>query len=300
MAIIDDIRRHYRQGGMLLRLVYINIGVFVLLKAVALVAWLLNVGDPQTMLWVDVPSRLDLLATRPWTLITYCFVHYELLHILFNMLWLYWMGRIFLEYFTPKQLSGLYIIGGLGGAVLYVVAYNVLPVLAGQHGYLMGASASVIAIVVAVAVFAPDYKIGLLFLGQVALKWVALVMVLLSVVGIGEANTGGNIAHVGGALMGLWFALAIRRGRDITAWLNRSLDWLASFVRRGPRRDGSPVGQPVGGTAYRGGNNHRSGRHATAEPTEAELDQVLDKIRRSGYASLTDRERDILFRASRR
>lgn len=293
MAIIDDIKRTYRQGGMLLRLIYINIGVFLLLHAVALVAWLLGVQEPQSLLWVELPSKFSTLLVRPWTLITYSFAHYEVLHILFNMLCLYWMGRIFLEYFYPKQLSGLYIIGGLGGAILYVLAYNVFPPLAHQHGYLLGASASVIAIMVAVAVYAPDYKIGLLFIGQVALKWVALVMVLLSVLGIGATNTGGNIAHLGGALVGWWFTAAIRRGRDITAWLNASLDWLASLVRRNPRQ----VGGPVGGTAYRPGGNNRSSQ---SEPSEADLDRVLDKIRRSGYDSLTDDERDILFRASRR
>lgn len=293
MAIIDDIKRTYRQGGMLLRLIYINIGVFLLLHAVAIVAWLLGVQEPQSLLWVELPSRFSTLLGRPWTLITYCFAHYDVLHILFNMLCLYWMGRIFLEYFYPKQLSGLYIIGGLGGAVLYVLAYNVFPPLYHQQGYLLGASASVIAIMVAVAVYAPDYKIGLLFFGQVALKWVALVMVLLSVLGIGATNTGGNIAHLGGAFIGLWFTAAIRRGRDITAWLNASLDWLVSLVRRNPRQ----VGAPVGGTAYRPGANRRSSQ---SEPSEADIDRVLDKIRRSGYDSLTDDERDILFRASRR
>ena len=297
MDIIDSIRLHYRQGGMLLRIIFINIGVFLLLHLVALVAWMFNVPDLQVQTWVSVPSRVGEMILRPWTLLTYCFSHYDVLHILFNMLWLYWMGRIFLEYFSPKQLSGLYVIGGLGGSALYVLAYNLLPVLAGYHSYLIGASASVIAIVVAVAVYVPDYKIGLLFLGQVALKWVALVMVLLSVLSIGATNTGGNIAHLGGALIGMWFAMAIRRGRDITSWLNRALDAVAGLLHRGHRQ----VGNPVGGTAYQGGQQrHRSSRSRQSAPTEADLDRVLDKIRRSGYASLTDQERDILFRASRR
>ncbi|MBQ7691432.1 MAG: rhomboid family intramembrane serine protease [Muribaculaceae bacterium] len=299
MGILDDIRRHYRQGGILLRIIYINVGMFLLLHAVALVAWLMGSQAPQALLWVEVPSRWQVLLTRPWTLLTYCFAHYDVLHILFNMLWLYWMGRIFLEFFTPKHLAGLYVLGGIGGALLYVAAYTLLPPLANENSYLLGASASVLAIVVALAVYTPDYRIGLLFLGQVALKWVAVVCVLLSVLGIGASNTGGNIAHIGGALVGLWFALAIRRGRDITAWLNRSIDWLAGLLRREGRPGRPSVGAPVGGTAWRPGN--RTARHtATNEPTEADLDRVLEKISRSGYASLTDSERDILFRASRR
>ncbi|MBR1804080.1 MAG: rhomboid family intramembrane serine protease [Muribaculaceae bacterium] len=291
MGFIDDIKLRYRQGGMLLRLIYINIGVFVLLHIVTLVLWLLGIDSAQALTWVEVPSHFNELILRPWTVITYCFAHYDLLHLLFNMLWLYWLGRIFLEYFTAKHLSGLYILGGIGGALLYAVAYNFLPALAGERTYLLGASASVIAIVVAIAAYVPNYKIGLLFLGDISLKWIAVAMVLMALLGIGASNTGGDIAHLGGALVGLWFAFAFKRGHDITRWINATLDGLASVVRRKP----SGVGGPVGGKAF----NNAPGK-ANEEPTEADLDRVLDKIRRSGYNSLTDDERDTLFRASRR
>jgi membrane associated rhomboid family serine protease len=287
MGIFDDIKLRYRQGGMILRLIYINVGMFILLHIVSLVVWLCGAEAAQVLKWVEVPSRAGELLLRPWTLITYCFSHYDLLHILFNLLWLYWLGRIFLEYFTPKHLSGLYILGGLGGALLYVLAYSFLPVLAGEHTYLIGASASVIAIVVAVAAYVPNYKISLLFLGEISLKWIAVAMVLMAVMGIGASNTGGDIAHLGGALVGLWFAQSFKRGHDITRWINATLDGLASMVRR--KEPG--VGDPVGG---------RNFKNKASEPTEADLDRVLDKIRQSGYASLTDEERDILFNASRR
>lgn len=291
MGFIDDIKRSYKQGGMLLRLIYINIGVFVLLHAVTLVMWLFGIDSSIALVWVEVPSRFGELLYKPWTLITYCFTHYDLLHLLFNMLWLYWLGRIFLEFFTAKHLSGLYILGGLGGAALYVLAYNCLPALDGQRTYLLGASASVIAVVVAVAAYVPNYKIGLLFLGEISLKWIAAAMVLMALLGIGADNTGGDIAHLGGALVGFWFVFSFKRGHDITRWINASLDALASVVRRSPARPGAPVG----GKAYR-----NSAGSEPQEPTEADLDRVLDKIRRSGYTSLTDDERDILFRASRK
>ncbi|MBO4871556.1 MAG: rhomboid family intramembrane serine protease [Muribaculaceae bacterium] len=291
MGIIDDIKLRYNQGGMLLRLIYINIGVFLLLHVASIIAWLFGVEEAKVLLWVETPSRLGELVYRPWTVITYCFSHYELLHILFNLLWLYWLGRIFLEFFTAKHLSGLYILGGIGGAVLYVLAYNCLPALIVQRGYLIGASASVIAIVVAVATYVPNYKIGLLFLGDVSLKWIAVAMVIMSLLGIGASNTGGDIAHLGGALVGFWFAYSFKRGRDITRWINASLDGLMSLFRR---KRSAGVGQPTGGTAYHDNRRNQS------EPTEADLDRVLDKIRRSGYSSLTDDERDILFRASQK
>jgi membrane associated rhomboid family serine protease len=290
MAIIDDIKRKYRQGTMLMRIIYINIAIFVLLHLVAFVGVIMSVPAQGMIQWLQVPSNLSQLLYAPWTLITYMFTHYDLLHILFNMLWLYWMGRIFLEYFTPKRLSALYLLGGLGGALLYLLAMNLLPHFIGSNAYLMGASASVIAIVVAVAIWAPDYKIGLLFIGEVSLKWVAIITIGIDLLSVDAGNAGGHIAHLGGAAVGAIYATALRRGTDITRPLNAALDWLASLFSR---RD-KGIGAPVGGTAY------NSQHQATDEPTEAQIDAILDKIKRSGYTSLTDKERDLLFRASRK
>lgn len=290
MAIIDDIKRKYRQGTMLMRIIYINIAIFVILHLVALVGGIINVPVQDSIRWLQVPSDLSQLLWAPWTLITYMFTHYDLLHILFNMLWLYWMGRIFLEYFTPKRLSALYLLGGLGGAALYMLAMNLLPHFAGSNAYLMGASASVIAIVVAVAIWAPDYKIGLLFIGEVSLKWVAIITIGIDLLSVDAGNAGGHIAHLGGAAVGAIYATALRRGTDITRPLNAALDWLASLFSR---RD-KGVGSPIGGKAYN--QQHQ----AADEPTEAQIDAILDKIKRSGYTSLTDKERDLLFRASRK
>ena len=130
------------------------------------------------------------LLHRPWTLLTYMFAHYDMLHVLFNMLWLYWLGKLFLEYFNSKQLVALYVLGGFGGALVYVLGYAVLPVFAGKVDLLIGASGAVLALVTAMAVFAPDYRIGLLFLGQVSLKWLAIGVVVLMVLGGGDGQLG--------------------------------------------------------------------------------------------------------------
>jgi membrane associated rhomboid family serine protease len=298
MGIIDDIKRNYLQGSMLLRLIFINIGVFVLLHLLAIVAMLFNVGS-DVLQWVELPSDLKLLLSRPWTLVTYMFAHYGLLHILFNMLWLYWLGRIFMEYFSAKQLTGVYLLGGLGGAVLYLLAYNLLPHLAGSNGWLIGASASVIAVVVAAAVYAPDYKIGLLFIGEVALKWVAIVTVVIAVIGLEGGNIGGNIAHIGGAVVGAWFALRIKSGHDITRPLNACIDAVVGLFNgrsfkvpqfkrpQSPRQEAAP--------------SRSTGAHRPDDlVSEEELDVILGKIKVAGYDALTDEEKDKLFKASRR
>ena len=288
MAIIDDLKLKYRQGSMLMRIIYINIAVCVLMNMVALVSLLSGIDAVGIFKWIEVSSNPWEVLYKPWTLITYAFAHTAILHILFNMLWLYWLGRIFLEYFTSKQLAGLYVLGALGGAILFLLACNCIHALSSPGSYMLGASAAVIAIVVAAAVYTPDYKIGMLFIGDVSLKWVAIVTVLIDLLSIeGLSNAGGHIAHLGGALVGAVYALMMRRGHDITAPLNAIIDRLYGLFSR--KKPG--VGSPVGGTAYRG--NAQQSSSGTA--TEADLDRVLAKIRRSGYSALTDEERDILF-----
>ena len=134
---------------MLMKIIFINIGVFVVIRLVALVMMLYNVNPDLFLQYMELPSNLVTLLYRPWTLVTYMFMQYDILHILFNMLWLYWFGTIFMLFYSQKQLFGLYFLGGIGGAVLYLIAYNIFPYFAGTNAYLLGASASVIAIVVA-------------------------------------------------------------------------------------------------------------------------------------------------------
>lgn len=294
MAFIDEIKRNYQQGSMLLRIIYINIGVFLLLNVVAWLAMLFNVDGQALARYVKMPSDLHLLLRRPWTLVTYMFAHYNLFHILFNMLWLYWLGRIFMEYFSAKHLTGLYLLGGWGGAALYLLAYNTLPYFVGSNGFLLGASASVIAIVVATAVYSPDYKVGLLFLGEVSIKWIALVTVAIALFSLDSANPGDSIAHIGGAIVGALFAWRIKRGKDITRPLNAAIDGVVglfngrSFERfKFPRRDKNNPTQS-------------KAQQPADEVSENELDNILKKIKDAGYDALTDAERDKLFKASRR
>lgn len=289
MAIWDNIKLRYRSGNTLMRLIYVNVAVFLLLRVLAFVGLLLQLPLAALLVkWFELPSSALALLRVPWTVITYMFFHYDLWHILFNMLWLYWLGRIFLEYFNAKQLLGLFVLGGIGGACFYVLAYAWLPYFAMQESSLLGASASVLAIVLAVAVYAPHYKIGLLFLGEVSLKWVAIITVLFMVLSTSEANLGAQFAHAGGMAVGAVFGWQMHHGHDITAWLNAFFDSIATlFKRRGW------VGQPVGGTAM-----HNQARHNAGKPTEEQVDAILDKLRRSGYDSLSDDEKRTLFRAS--
>lgn len=304
MAIIDVIKRSYNQGSMLMRLILINVAAFVLLHLVVIGGMLIGADGNGLLAWLELPSDWHLIVRRPWTVLTFMFVHYGLLHILFNMLWLYWLGRIFMEFFSPKQLAGLYLLGGWCGGVLFLLVHNLVPTLSADVFFLYGSSASILAIVVAAAVYVPDYKIGLLLIGEVSIKWVAIVTVVLFIVGMEQGNVGANLAHLGGALMGVWFALRIKRGRDITRPLNAVIDFIVglfngrSFKNLGrfKRRQAAASGAQTG--AGRQAPSRSMGR-TTGGVSEEELDAILKKIKVSGYDALTDEERDKLFKVSR-
>ncbi len=303
----DEIKNRYNAASLLMRFIYINIAVFVVLRLVGVLSFL-GTGDSNVLVqWVELPADLWLLLRRPWTIITYMFSHYGVLHILFNMLWFYWLGRIFLEFFTPRQLGGLYVLGGLGGAALYIAAYNLLPHLNGSQAMMLGASASVMAIVIAVSVYRPDYQINLLFIGGVSLKWVAIATVFIDLIGIEGANMGGHIAHLGGMLMGLWFGLSIKRGHDITSWINRCIDAVVLIFKKRPRQK---AWEPIKGNASKAKTTKKAKKQTKAtdnnksEPSasldEQRLDEILGKLKRSGYGALSDEEKEFLFNASRK
>ena len=300
MASIDQFKRYFNQSSMLMRLILINVIVFVLIRLLSVGIWMFGNDSFAVTQWVALPSDLWTLLKRPWTLVTYMFAHADLLHILFNMLWLYWLGRIFMEFFSAKHLTGLYLLGGWGGAVLYLLAANLLPNLSG--GVLIGSSAAVIAIVVATAVYVPDYKIGLLFLGEVAIKWVAIVTVAIALLSLDGGNVGGNIAHIGGALVGAWFALSIKQGRDITRPINSFIDSLVGLFngRKFKLPEIKKPSFPSGKKSQAESGPQRPANRPADTVSEEELDRILDKIKAAGYDALTDEERDKLFKVSRR
>lgn len=285
----------FRYGSTLTRLIFINAGVFLTLRIIAVICHLGNIPDWQHAIlkYVELPSRPELLAMRPWTILTYMFAQFDVLHIMFNMLWLYWFGAIFLSINTQKRLLALYLFGGIGGGLVYFLAYNTLPALIGINAGLIGASAAVIAIVVATAIMMPDYKVPLLFLGPVSLKWIAIATLAIDFLSITGQNGGGHISHIGGALTGAAFALAMRNGVDITAPFNRLIDKIVNLCRR-LKAGSNPL------RAKKSAKQSRPTAHAGSVSDQKTLDEILDKIKKSGYTSLTPGERKTLFDVSSR
>ena len=306
-GFIDNLHSRYAAATVPVRFVMVNVAVFVIVRVLALVCLLFAVDAMPAIELLEMPSNPVKFVHQPWSLISYMFLHYDVMHILFNMLWLYWFGAMFHQIFGTRRFVGLYFLGGIGGALLYMLAYNVLPLFSSTEGLLLGASASVLAIVAATAVRQPDYKVGLLFFGQISLKWIAIVTIFIDVISIGSSNAGGHIAHLGGALVGAAFALADRRGTDITAWFNRAIDRLVNLTRRRPRvKVGNFHNSPFTRTKQQPRTDKQqyerdNGRRNSMTPAEeAEMDEILKKIKLSGYSSLTAEEKRRLFEVSKR
>ena len=200
-SFISDLKQNFQRGSIGLQLIYINVGVFVVTTLISVFLMLFNWDVTSWLSYLELPASLSQFLVQPWSLLTYMFLHAGALHLLFNMLWLYWFGQLFLAFFSARHFRGLYLLGGLCGGLLYMLAYYVFPYFSPYiHGsYLLGASASVLAIVVATAVREPEYRVNFMFIGAVRLKYVALFMVVTDLLFITSGNGGGHIAHLGGA-----------------------------------------------------------------------------------------------------
>jgi len=293
MSIWDDIKASFREGSALIRLIYINVGIWLAVNILWIILFLSGVAAPGGLIlrWLAVPAYLPSLLTHPWTVITYMFTHQGFMHILFNLLWLYWFGIIFLQYFDPRKLVGVYVMGGLTGALFFIAGFNIFPAFREvlPASIALGASASVMALVIATAVYVPDYTVYVFLIGPVKIKYIALVSFILTTLVDFSSNTGGKFAHLGGALYGYLFVVQYRRGKDITRLFNRLLDTLVTLFK--PHRK-----KKIHVAYRRPADDIEYNREKVYE--QKEIDRILDKISKGGYDSLTKKEKEILFRMS--
>lgn len=293
---ISDLRNSFNRGSISLQYIYINVGIFVVTTLISVFLMLFNWDATSWLQYLELPAWLPLFLSQPWSLFTYMFLHAGALHLLFNMLWLYWFGQMFLSLFSARHFRGLYILGGICGGLLYMLAYNVLPYFKPfvYGSFLLGASASVLAIVVATAFRSPEYRVNFMFIGSVRLKYVALFVVITDLLFVTSGNGGGHIAHLGGALAGWWFARSLQKGTDVTKWINQVFDWFSGGFKFTPSRKKPKMKAEKGGKAADYDYNARKKQQSE------ETDRILDKLKKSGYSSLTTEEKKHLFDASKR
>lgn len=294
-GIGKGIKNSFRQGSSLTRLIYINCGIFLALKIIYIIfimtGWEKNFY-PIVLEWVGVPADPEYLLHRPWTLFTYMFTQFEFLHLLFNMLWLYWFGSFFLNYFTERQLTGVYIWGGLAGAGLYIAAYNIFPYfdnLTRLSSWAIGSSASVMALVFAVCTYLPKHKVYIFLLGPVKLIYLALFTALIDLLSIRSGNAGGHIAHLGGALFGCFFILGIRRNKDLSYGIIYLFDKIKELLMP-QKKMRVKYKKKVADMNDREYNQYKKSQ-------EDRINDILEKISKSGYESLSREEKELLFKA---
>ncbi|MBW6498284.1 MAG: rhomboid family intramembrane serine protease [Bacteroidales bacterium] len=289
--MLEELKRFFLKGSVLARLIGINLAVFLLLNIIRLIFFLWNIqgaGEVMTN-WLGVSSNAQVILTRPWTLLTYMFLHFDFFHILFNMFVLYVGGRLFSDFIGAGRLTVTYVLGGLTGALFFILAFNFFPVFGDVRSMAvaLGASASVLAIFVAIAVYMPNYQLPLLLLGRVRLKYIALVFVLIDILSIERGNPGGHIAHLGGAFWGLAYAKLLQTGKDPAGAISNWLKPLGRFFAGKPRmRVKYAKARPLSDEQY---NIQRA-------ELQKEIDRILDKISQSGYDSLTTSEKEMLFK----
>lgn len=287
MSIYDELKmKVFYSGNRVNLLIGINVIVFLVVTVISVFSYLFakpDFIDPLVRDYFGAPTYLPLLLYRFWTPFTYIFFHDGLFHILFNMLWLYWMGRIFEEFLNGKKLTFVFLAGGVAGALFYILCYNLIPAFAGDvvGSTLIGASASVTAIVIATATLLPDYTIFLLLIGPVRLKWIALVYVIFDFISLTGPNAGGHLSHIGGAIFGFFFIKSLQKGND----------WSKPFEN---------LFKPKPKLKVVSKNQNINTSTAKQDlPNQEEIDRILDKISQTGYDKLTKKEKELLFNASK-
>lgn len=294
--IIEEIKQSFSRGNYLTRLIYINAGVFVAVKLLSVVCTYILGTSNLWITYLELPAFFQTLIRQPWSIITYMFMHHDFIHLIFNLLTLYWFGKIFTEYFSQKQLVGLYFLGGIGGAIFYIAAYNFTSVLKANifFSYLIGASASVMAIIFALVKYIPNEEIRLALIGPVKLKYLGLGLLILDIIGTTSVNAGGSIAHIGGAVTGYLFAqFMINSGKDITSPINKIITFINELFQRRQK----PQFTVHRNTSKTDEEWNMENQNRKRENNE-EINRILDKIKKSGYTNLSDEEKKRLFELS--
>ena len=287
--MLEDLKYRFTSANALFKLIYINLAVFVLVNFLATLSYLFQSELFSVVNYLALPVSLKALLFKPWTILSYMFMHVEFFHILSNLIYLYFAGQIFLQYFNAKKLYSIYILGGLAGGISYLLAFNLFPVFNSySSSHLMGASASVLAVLFAVATYVPNYKINLPFIGSIPIKYLAIASVFIDIISIPESNPGGHIAHLGGALFGVFFISRLKKVKDLSIPFYKWVDSIASLFKKKHLK-----------TVHKRTKTDDEFRAEKADRSEL-IDSILDKIAKSGYDSLSAKEKEYLFKNSKK
>lgn len=303
-SLFDDIKYAWHRGDITIRFVFANIAVFLALTLLRIFGFFFQTDLlGAVMPWISGTASPGGILIKPWTLVTYMFVHVGVWHILGNMIILYFSGRIFADFLNARRFTAVYFLGGIAGFLVFFAAFNLFPVFRGSESIIYGASASVIAVLTAIATYAPNMVVRLILLGNVKLKWIAIFFVAIDVLFLDGSNTGGRIAHLGGAAFGYFYSTALKNGNDWAEPFWSVAGFFRDLVAPKPKmKVASSKGNRAAGKAATSGrsgaSSGKSKKEAAAE--QEKIDAILDKISQSGYDSLSKEEKAFLFKASKK
>jgi membrane associated rhomboid family serine protease len=293
MSIIEDLKLQFKIGGVVTKLIFWNIALFAIPSIVFGLLHLFRV-EINFLSYVSLSSNPVDLLWKPWSIISYAFFHAGIFHILFNLLMLNFAGRLFLTFFTQKQLLSLYFVGSIFAGIIYMLGYLFIPALVNVNTEMVGASASVMAILFATVAYSPFMEMRLMFFGNVKLWHIAMVLIAVDLIQLPMNNTGGHLAHLGGAFFGYIYIQQLKNGRDICGWFSAILDALVNLLsgkkampfKKVHRNYNQPITKNVS-------------KIVTKDKAQQQIDEILDKISQSGYDSLNKEEKEFLFKAGK-
>tara|TARA_Y100000385_G_scaffold215354_1_gene224091 strand:+ start:698 stop:1528 length:831 start_codon:yes stop_codon:yes gene_type:complete len=276
MNFLNNLKREFGIANMLNKLIYINVFSFLVLNIFSVIFSLLLIDISSIKELLMLPSSTEEVIKKPWSLLSYMFIHDNFIHLLFNLIWLHFGGKLFLQYLNQKQLLYIYVLGGLCGGILFITAFNNLPALIpfSENAKALGASASVLAIFFAIATYIPNFQVSIPFIGFIKLKHIALIYITLDFLNISSGNAGGHIAHLGGAVFGFFYVKQFTL-KAVKNEKHQFVSYLKNIF-----------------------NFQKSKNKKSYEMKE--IDLILEKISRSGYNSLTKIEKELLFKSSKK
>ncbi|MBS3739478.1 rhomboid family intramembrane serine protease [Mesohalobacter halotolerans] len=294
MTTKEQIIYKYKTANVLEKLIALNVIMFVLTYVFRALFFLMDIQTNFFIDWMVFPKDLLDFILKPWSIITYAFLHSGFLHILFNMIILYFGGQQFLTFYSGKKLLNYYVLGAIFGALIYMLSYNLFPAFAGiGKSYLIGASAAVMAVFIGIATKVPNMSVRLFLLGNIKLWWIAAFFVLMDIIQMPFDNPGGHLAHLGGAFIGYFYTKQLDKGNDIGKWIEHLIAGFQQLFSQKPKRSKSKMK-----TVYKNKSYKKTSKKEKDEK-QKRVDDILDKISQSGYDSLTKEEKDFLFNAGK-
>jgi membrane associated rhomboid family serine protease len=293
MSVLEDLKLQYKMGSISIRLIFWNVLLYVIPEVVFAVIKLFKIKI-NYLNFVSVSTIFSDLVWKPWSIVSYSFFHSGPFHLIFNMLMLFYVGRLFITFFTQKQLLGVYLLGAIFSGSVFIISYAFLPALTAISTQMIGASGSIMAILFATTSYQPFMDVKLFGVFKMKLWHIAFLLIFFDLIQLPLNNTGGHLAHIAGAVFGYIYIVFLKRGTDLTSGVNSFLDFIVNLFSK---KDSTKFRKVYVNPKKQA--EKRESRIVTKDKTQQQIDEILDKISQSGYDSLTKEEKEFLFNAGK-